>query len=255
MASWWYAVMLVAAVDFPDGDVVDITSTSPNPLPSGAAERTVCFWFNADSFTANGFDNAMYANDDTATDGGDVVIGCEVRASDTTNQVSVAFDAHRVITTGTSLSTGTWYHVALIVPAGANQTDDPQIWIDGVQKTLATEAGSVQTLNTAFADCRVGGDSVAAGDGFDGRIDDVRIYTRALTSSELEGLVKSRRRRAGTSLNSGLALHLEMNTRPIAEVGIDGDVFVNIAPQAGSTAVGLSNGVPDPTYVEGRTRR
>ena len=86
-------------------------------------------------------------------------------------------DGWKSMTGISPLPVNTWTHVALTFD-GANLT----LWVNGV--TVATQ---VQTspLNISTLPLQIGGDSLY-GQGFAGRIDEVRVYNRALTRTELE---------------------------------------------------------------------
>ncbi len=85
----------------------------------------------------------------------------------------------------TDTDTGNWHHLAAVFdPAGPTQA----IYLDGVQ-TLSSGPASVIILDPIASTIRVGcrGDDTNF---FDGTIDDVRVYSRALSAAEVMALAK-----------------------------------------------------------------
>lgn len=83
--------------------------------------------------------------------------------------------------TAVTIAPGTWAHVAL-VKSGAQV----QIFVDGVAAGTSRHEGAIAPVSVF----RVGFDGFS-GDGFDGRIDDVRVYDRALSNDEVAALAES----------------------------------------------------------------
>jgi hypothetical protein len=82
----------------------------------------------------------------------------------------------------TPVNTGQWVHVAAMLPAGGNNSDDVLLYVNGALETGGTlVAGTINTV--AAATMRIGANET--GNYFAGLIDEVRIYDRALTVSEL----------------------------------------------------------------------
>ena len=83
--------------------------------------------------------------------------------------------------TATDLSQDQWHHVA-VVTDGTNAN----FYIDG---TLSSQVPFTVTPTNASADWWIGGTSFS-GRNFEGRIDDVRVYTRDLSATEVDALYK-----------------------------------------------------------------
>jgi hypothetical protein len=89
------------------------------------------------------------------------------------------------ITSGSNLSTSTWYHVALTV----QQNGQMRLYVNGVE-----QAGSVNVGNTAIGPNY---DRIAVGEGavgsanFTGLVDDMRIYESALNSTQISAMYNS----------------------------------------------------------------
>lgn len=76
-----------------------------------------------------------------------------------------------------ALPTGTWSHLAATFDGSTLK-----LWVNG--EVVASQAGS--TMTTGTGPLRIGANTVFGGEDFDGLIDEVRIYNRALTKDELE---------------------------------------------------------------------
>jgi len=76
---------------------------------------------------------------------------------------------------------GTWHHVA-IVREGTG-TDELKFYLDGTAVGTATHSDSISNANTLYIGATRWNDEV-----FNGELDDVRLYTRALTSAEVQCL-------------------------------------------------------------------
>ncbi len=89
----------------------------------------------------------------------------------------------------TPVDDGEWHHVALSVAEGANlQVPQNQLYVDG-QADSFRAGGSDNVYNiTADADVSIGQRASHGDRFFTGSIDDVRIYDRALSASEIAGL-------------------------------------------------------------------
>jgi hypothetical protein len=99
--------------------------------------------------------------------------------SDSTNRPAtglVVGSAEQTLYGGTRLAANTWVHLAATYD-GANQ----RLYVNGVQVSTRVQTGSILTSTGAL---RIGGNSVF-GEYFNGRIDEVRIYNRALTQAEI----------------------------------------------------------------------
>jgi PKD repeat protein len=82
------------------------------------------------------------------------------------------------ITNGVNIQLNTWYHVAAVYNNAANTV---RIYVNGAQVLAATETGSL-TINNETLRIGIG----YAGEAFNGMIDDVRVYQRALTTRDIQ---------------------------------------------------------------------
>lgn len=133
---------------------------------TGADQRTISFWFDADTFGTDTDECILtYAQGGTRN-------GFWIFAED--GAVSVGFNGHRMITPKTALSTGNWYYISVVVPSGATDTGDTLIYINGINQTLSNEAGYSGTMNTLASYVKIGSDE-SSSNVFDGTLDEVRI--------------------------------------------------------------------------------
>ena len=89
----------------------------------------------------------------------------------------VFMSAENIVSGGSLLPANTWTHLASTYD-GANQI----LYVNGVQVASRAQSGAIKV---SAGPLRIGGDSVW-GDYFQGLIDEVRVYNRALSASEIQ---------------------------------------------------------------------
>ncbi len=139
---------------------------------------TISAWINAAAFP--GDDAAIVSKRgaigfqlDTTIDGGPRTVGFKLTSS--TGADMIRYGA-------TGMQPGTWYHVAGVYDAAAGSMT---IYLNG----QLDNGGQVGTVTSAQQDAPEGvliGRRAGGGYLFNGRIDDVRIYNRALTAAEIQ---------------------------------------------------------------------
>ncbi len=97
-----------------------------------------------------------------------------------------------IVGSTSGLNDGQWHHVTAVLPDMVNPTvADILLYVDGIQETTSTN--STQSVITAGTENVVIGAMFAEGVAdplyFDGQIDDVRIYNRALSAEEIADIV------------------------------------------------------------------
>jgi hypothetical protein len=90
-------------------------------------------------------------------------------------------------TTSLDLRDGTWHHVATVLPMGYINVADVELYVDGVKMT-STESSSLTIDTVSMLDVKIGILEDSQNRYFDGLIDDVRIYNRALNGGEIAAL-------------------------------------------------------------------
>ena len=91
--------------------------------------------------------------------------------------------------TGLDLLDGTWHHVAAVLPMGYTNVADVELYVDGELIGPEDTAWSERQIDTvSFNDVKIGILEDGQNRYFDGLIDDVRIYNRALDENEIAAL-------------------------------------------------------------------
>ena len=85
--------------------------------------------------------------------------------------------ADRTLRAASPLTPGTWTHIATTYD-GINQ----RVFVNGVQVGIRAQTGNMTVGNQPL---RIGGNQVFSGEFYNGLIDNVRVYNRALTAAEL----------------------------------------------------------------------
>jgi hypothetical protein len=172
-----------------DGYAFWLTTSTPyvevadaDDLDFGTGDFSVTFWVLADAFT-DGDDGMIHKDSwDGATgngwlfnvDGAAGGVGFTTRDLDAGVSTSARIDR-------TQLALGTWYHFA-----GIRQGNVVSFYVDGALRASATEASPTDVSNGI--ELRIGSLSPASPQYFNGFIDDVRIYNRALAPDELDAV-------------------------------------------------------------------
>lgn len=92
----------------------------------------------------------------------------------------------------TTMSTDGLYHIVVIhTPSAA--APDPTVYINGVLQGISLDTPAVGTLRNPAGAYRLGNNAGATA-GFDGYMEDCRIYDRALTAREVEAIYNMRGR-------------------------------------------------------------
>ena len=161
-----------------DGSTSKLLNSSPSGLPTGDATRTVSFW--------------MYPTNVSTTNGTPFNFGTTNQArKDTYHTYNSANGKFNVSTSGeaydlnTTFSVNTWYHMVIVNTTGSNIV---KVYVNGSLDTTATFVNG--SLNTTIGGLSVGCDTNSASF-FYGKIDEVGIWSRALSSTEVTQLYNS----------------------------------------------------------------
>lgn len=133
---------------------------------------SVMAWVYLNAYPGAGLFSVVFNNG--ATDGNGYVL----RISDTgVFSFDLSFVAN--LSSGYTLNTGQWYHIAVIRNAGTSQC---------YVNATAQGGTSASAPNVPGSFCTIGAGQVAAGTAskfVNGKIDDVRLYERAISTTEL----------------------------------------------------------------------
>jgi hypothetical protein len=152
-------------------DYISLTSYAGN-LPVGNSERTIAGWFKPSAASAQSF--MSYGTDST---------GRKISITADTTKLSVAVNGHERGVSGLSLS-GAWHHIAVVFPSGATSSSQFKIYLDGIEQSLSTLAGSPMTVNTGSTFSYIGRNTSGT-EYYNGKLDEVMIFNRALDNSEI----------------------------------------------------------------------
>ncbi|MGA2094647.1 MAG: LamG-like jellyroll fold domain-containing protein, partial [Sedimentisphaerales bacterium] len=174
-------------------DAVQISTVDWN-----AAQGTVALWINATSMlgTQYIFGHSVGSSSNLIqlyTDNGYLCVGMG--------------DNHLLKTSIQLLSPQTWYHIALSWD-GANYT----VYVNGSLSATGTYTGL--TLLSSLADIGNTGDTTSRTEGFQGLIDEVRIYNRALAAAEVSNLALVFLPIGDKTVAEGNELSFAIRTRP-----------------------------------------
>ena len=148
---------------------------------SGSAARTVSAWIYP---TSNAGVGTIYCSGAVA-----VYQLFELDFNQTlANNIYLVGDNSDVYTGTNSVTLNAWNHVVVVYGGGSilNSTS-ARIYINGVDKTSNNAGAQAQTLNTANSNYKIGS-RAGSSQFFPGKIDDVRIYNRALSAQEVQQL-------------------------------------------------------------------
>lgn len=151
---------------------------SDTGLPAGDSSRTISMWVSVDALqTDGGTDFLTYG---TKTTNQYNLLGIDWRAQ--RSQFAYTQWGHVVLSTSKVTTVSNWIHIAYVY-RGTNQH---RWYVNGVQQLGTKE--TVQGLNTVLSGVlRLGAQEVSAHK-FGGMLDEVRIYSRALSASEVQVL-------------------------------------------------------------------
>ena len=197
----WVPGVLGSALEF-NGD--DYLNCGNGPTLQIQDAITMAFWFNIEAFQ-NTWEGFLAKGDDSyrASRGDGSGNATHMGISGTSTGGGNGYFNGTVIVTG-----GEWHHYASTYDGAAGR-----IYIDGVLDVTSEGTGQINISNY---DLYIGENAQATGRFFNGILDDIQIYNRALSEAEINGIMK------------GLAdQSLAQNPRPLEEaVDVPRDVVL-----------------------------
>jgi Concanavalin A-like lectin/glucanases superfamily len=163
----WTTGKVGGALSF-DG-VDDYVDASDANLPIGNSSATLCAWIRT---TQTG--EIYYLGWGTRSAGNEIVLGM--------------LDNHMTVESwggsdegNTVVNDGNWHHVAGVWNGGSDVTE----YVDGVEQTLTSWLGSIDIISSRHLNI---GRLINSSYYFNGAIDEVRVYNRALSAAEVSAI-------------------------------------------------------------------
>ena len=172
------------AFDGDDDDQVELTTA----LPIGSSSNTVAVWIRVPLIGQDGLASGERVGDVIGNYNDSPNSNWELHAA---GQVRLWWNNGEIDARGTTdLRDDTWHHVAWVRDKAAGAC---YMYIDGQMEASTATIGSDITFTTTH---RIGGDNRGDAPSFHGRMDDMQIYSRALSQDEvakiMQGLVDYR---------------------------------------------------------------
>ena len=175
----WTDGRLCGALDFDGTDYVDMGDVLDF---ADSEDFTITGWFNRDTFAS---DDAIVGKRNAVASGLGYVVYVDAAGDTLIFEVGDGTDEFSMTSTTTFTSTG-WNHFAAVFDESS--AANSKIYINGSDdnETQAGTIGDVGSLANALV-FRIGAEA-DDGSPFDGKIDDIRVYDRALTLAEVQAL-------------------------------------------------------------------
>lgn len=178
-----------SALTFDPEEQGALTTTFEGILEKGP--RTLSAWVRADPDQPANAAIISWGGDANGNDR--ITLQVNTVASDGTIG-ALRFDSGIAFVTGTTaIADGDWHHVAAVIPEGRATTQITKLFVDGVLEAEVSGLSELDELvdTDSGAPLVIGASGHAAGYGFLGAIDDVRIYNHALSEAEIAPLATS----------------------------------------------------------------
>ena len=177
----WTTGQIGSAIDFDGTD--DVVTAPDSPALDSTSDITVAVWAYADNWTGQGASavstlvkkdaNYILRKDTDATTGGS---GLKMFWWDGTNKDVLVVSIP---------SAGAWHHIV-----GINENNTTRrIYVDGILQSGTDDLNNTGTRSLTNV-LSIGNHQSTGNESFDGRIDEVRIYNRALSSDEVTQLYR-----------------------------------------------------------------
>jgi hypothetical protein len=145
---------------------------------------TLAYWFNANAYP--GDSAGLVCKRNSISDNN--AYTTYLKAADRRIYIDIDGGNDR-FSSATLINTGQWYHVALAFDGPLAAGDRAKLFINGLLDVTATEtSAAIPNYNSAM---RLGNTHPGAVNWFNGRIDDVRFYRRALLPTEIAALAST----------------------------------------------------------------
>ncbi len=160
----------------------------PPAIFANATDITIAFWLNVTTSQSwqRVLDTGVYANLPANSRTGTKYLNFVPKNGGSNLLFSITVNGYgnEQTLSAASLPTGTWKHVAVVLAAGAGG----RLYVDGVEAnanaSLALRPLDLGAIDYAF----IGKSQFDADPYFDGMIDEIRVYSRALSAADVQAL-------------------------------------------------------------------
>lgn len=161
-------------------DAGDRIVSGPDPI-TGANARTTAVWVKLDDASSD-IRTVFHLGSNSSGAKWDLDI-------DDTSKLELGIGMGRIdSSTSPSITTGSWHHLAAVLPSGANNLTGVQLYLDGAPITFT--APSTPHVATGGGNLVLGEAANSPGfQPYNGAIDDLAIWSRGLSANEIRALV------------------------------------------------------------------
>lgn len=204
----WTTGQIAGAIDLDGSTQYAAVASSDIFEMDGTENFSLSGWFNRDTATSS--DTIFAKRLGTASNNTGYIVYLDATTDKLTFEVSDGTDEYQMESVSTFTATG-WHHYTVVWDeSGASQT---KMYIDGNQET-ATTTGTFTSVGalTNTLSVAIGMDSNSATH-FDGKLDEIRLYNRALSADEAAQLY---RLATPTGTDTGLKGYWSLNGQDIS---------------------------------------
>ncbi len=151
----------------------------------GTTVFSLCYWFRANAYPVDSAGLVSKRDSLTANN----AYTTYLKAADKHIYVDVEGGSNNRFPSAALINTGVWYHVTLIFNGALPATQRAALWINGSLDVTANETST--SISNYPSNLRIGNTQSGAANWFNGLIDDVRFYRRALSAGEIQNLAQT----------------------------------------------------------------
>jgi hypothetical protein len=150
---------------------------------SGSNPRSIALWFKATTINPGDWRSLFVYGANSST-----YDTCElVQSAVSAGAISWGFDTVNFDTSASSYNAGMWAHLVVVYDGGILSTSTVHMYLNGSPVSL-TQTGASGTANTPNSNYSIGSSFISSTRSFDGAIDEVGIWFRALSAAEVSML-------------------------------------------------------------------
>ncbi|MBU6240098.1 MAG: VCBS domain-containing protein, partial [Planctomycetes bacterium] len=194
----WQTGQMGNAIEF-DGTDDYINISASNVGTFGTGDFAITFWINADRFTSAVGDYITPLNQGLVGPYAGYAPNWYVLLGQHTGTDGLRFGRHGVnqydFSAG-SFNPGQWYHMAIV-----RSSSTIAMYVDGVSRSVSSIGGGVGSYDFSAGSPIQIGAGFGSGAFVDGKMDDVRIYKRALSAGEVNAIASGLTMTTLTSIN------------------------------------------------------